>query len=165
MQNKFRKTKMAIKKVEQVKADKGFRIWDLIIYGVIIVLVATLFIVVFGTRDKSPFKGVRVVLANEVIYEYDFENGKEVSRNSKYVETVEDDGESFVLKVSVGEDGFNYIRIDKSGSVKMTDANCGKRDCVYMGEMKDNNSLIYCSPHRLKIIPYDFDVDDGDIIM
>ena len=44
---------MSLKKVEQVKADKGFKIWDLIIYGVIAVTVAVLFIVIFATKDEA----------------------------------------------------------------------------------------------------------------
>ncbi len=156
---------MALKKVEQVKADKGFKIWDLIVYGTIIVIVAVLFITIFAVRDTSPFKGIRVVLANDVIYEYDFENGKEISRNSEYVEITENSDDKIVLKINIGDGGYNLIRINKSGSVKMIEADCGKQDCVYTPEIKDNNGLIYCSPHRLKIIPYDFNIDDGDIIM
>lgn len=156
---------MALKKVEQVKADKGFKIWDLIIYGAIIAIVVVLFIVIFATRNASPFKGIRIVINNDTIYEYDFENGKEVSRNSEYIQTVEENDNTLVLKADTGNGGYNVIQINKSGSVKITEANCGKRDCVYTPELKDNNGVIYCSPHRLKIIPYDFDVDDGNLIV
>ena len=53
---------MSLKKIEQVKKDKGFKLFDLIIYGVVAVLVAVLFIVVFTTRDASPLTGVRIYL-------------------------------------------------------------------------------------------------------
>ena len=33
---------MSLKKIEQVKADKGFKIWDLVIYGVVLALTAVL---------------------------------------------------------------------------------------------------------------------------
>ena len=85
---------MSLKKVEQVKADKGFKIWDLIIYGAIAVIVAVLFITLFAVRDTSPLKGIRVVLGNEVVYEYDFENGKQISCNTQIVEITEDNEES-----------------------------------------------------------------------
>lgn len=156
---------MALRKVEQVKADKGFKIWDLIIYGAVIVIVAVLFITIFAVRDTSPFRGIRVVYVNDVIYEYDFENGREVSRNEKYVEITENDDGKLILKVNTGGGDYNVIQINKNGSVKMIEANCGKKDCVYTPELKDNNGIIYCSPHRLKIIPYDFDIDDGKIII
>ena len=45
---------MSLKKIEQVKKDKGFRLFDLIIYGVIVLTVAVLFIVIFTTRDTDP---------------------------------------------------------------------------------------------------------------
>ena len=156
---------MSLKKVEQVKADKGFKIWDLIMYGAIAAIVVVLFITLFAVRDTSPLKGIRVVLGNEVVYEYDFENGKQISCNTQIVEITDDNAESVSLKVKSGEEDYNYILITKSGSAKMTDANCDKRDCVYAPEIKDNSGVIYCSPHRLKIIPYDFDMDNGNIIM
>ena len=51
---------MSLKKVRQTKADKGFKIWDLIVYGAIIALAVVLFIVVFTTRDTSPLSGIRI---------------------------------------------------------------------------------------------------------
>ena len=64
---------MSLKKVEQVKVDKGFKIWDLLIYGLVAVIVAVLFIVVFVTRDESPLTGVRVFVQGEVVFEYEFD--------------------------------------------------------------------------------------------
>ena len=50
---------MSLKKIEQVKADKGFKIFDLIVYAVIIVSVAVAFTVLFTVRDDSPLSGIR----------------------------------------------------------------------------------------------------------
>ena len=44
---------MSLKKVEQVKKDRFFRIWDILVYGVIIVVVVALFLAVTLTADKS----------------------------------------------------------------------------------------------------------------
>ena len=63
---------MSLKKVTQVKADKGFKLPDLIIYCALLVLVAVTFIVVFTTRDDSPLKGIRIYVKSEIVYEYDF---------------------------------------------------------------------------------------------
>lgn len=153
---------MSLKKVGEVKADKGFKIWDLIIYGAIIALVAVLFIVVFATRDTSPLKGIRIYVANEVVYEYDFENG-EISR--KDCVEVEDGEESLTLKVNCGNNRYNTVVIYKSGSVKVTQANCPKKDCVYTPEIKDNSGFIHCLSHGLKVLPYDFDIDNGNLII
>ena len=51
---------MSLKKIEQVKEDKGFRLFDLIIYGIIVLTVAALFIAVFATRNTDTLTGVRI---------------------------------------------------------------------------------------------------------
>ncbi|MCM1236817.1 MAG: NusG domain II-containing protein [Ruminococcus flavefaciens] len=154
---------MSLKKVGQVKADKGFKIWDLVVYGVIAVLVVALFIVVFTTRDTSPLSGVRISVKNEVVYEYDFGKG-EISKNGEYAEVLSENSEKLILKITAGG-GYNVVEIDKGGAVKVTEADCGKGDCVFTPQIKDNGGIIYCSPHGLKIVPYDFDIDGGNIIM
>ena len=63
---------MSLKKIEQVKKDKGFKIFDLIIYGVIIITVAVLFIVVFTTRNTDPLTGIKVYVNSEIVFEYEF---------------------------------------------------------------------------------------------
>ncbi len=57
---------MSLKKVKEVKKDKGFKLFDLIIYGVIAVFVAVLFTVIFTTQNKTPIAGVRICVAAEV---------------------------------------------------------------------------------------------------
>ncbi len=160
---------MSLKKVEQVKSDKGFKIWDVIIYGIIIALVVVLFIVVFAKRDTSPLKGVRFKYVNEIVYEYDFEKG-EISRNQAYVEITEDTDEKLVLRVSLADGGYNVVEINKSGLVRIISANCPKQDCVYgntffNSEIKDNSGYLHCLPHNFQILPYGYDIDDGNIII
>ncbi len=156
---------MSLKKIGEVKSDKGFKIWDLIIYGAILALVAVLFIVVFTTRDTSPLKGIRVYVSNEVVYEYNFEKGEGLKK-SDCIETIEDGEEKLIIKVNVKDGGYNVLEITKSGGVKVTQANCGPTpDCVYTPEIKNSGGSIYCSPHMIKIVPYGFDVDGGTVIM
>lgn len=150
--------KMSLKKIQQVKRNKAFVIWDVIVYGVIIAVTLAIFLAVFLTRDTSPLKGVRISVEDLVVYEYNFESGDE-KLNEAFVEKL-DDGK---IKVT-SKYGYNIIEIE-SGGVKVTDADCGKLDCVYTGEIKDNSGIIYCSPHKLKIQPYGFDIDDGNIII
>lgn len=160
---------MSLKKIEQVKADKGFKIFDLIIYGVVTALAVVLFIVVFTVRDTSPVRGVKFKYINEIIYEYDFEKG-EISRNDKYIEITEETEEKLIIKIKLTGDEFNVVELDKSGSVKMIDANCPRKDCIhgntFIGsEIKNNSDYIHCLPHKFQILPYDYDLDNGDIIM
>lgn len=154
---------MALKKIEQVKADKGFRIWDLIIYGVIIVLVAVLFIVIFTTSDRDPLSGVRIYVKGEVVFEYDFEGTpKTFSDTVKVV----DDGENSLTVIIRSEDGdYNKVLIDvKKKTVEMADANCPNKDCKYFPVLDNNSKMIYCSPHGVKIEPFVRDLDGNDIL-
>lgn len=160
---------MSFKKLEQVKADKGFKISDLIVYGAIIAVVALLFIVIFAVRDTKPVQGVRFKYVNEIIYEYDFEKG-EISRNGKYVEITSETDGKIVLKVNLPDGGYNVVEIIKSGSVRITDANCPRGDCLYgntffNSEIKTNSDCIQCLPHNLQILPLDYDIDNGNIII
>ena len=63
---------MSLKKIEQVKADKGFKIWDLVIYGVVLALTAVLFVVIFTTRNTDPLTGVEITVRGEIVFEYEF---------------------------------------------------------------------------------------------
>ena len=160
---------MSLKKIEQVKAEKGFKIFDLIIYGAIIALVAVLFIVIFAVRDTNPVQGVRFKYVNEVIYEYDFEKG-EISRNEKYVEITSETDEKIVLRVNLPDGDYNVVEIIKSGSVRVTDSNCPRGDCIFgktflNSEIKTNSDCIQCLPHNLQILPLDYDIDSGNIII
>lgn len=153
---------MSLKKVQQVKGDRGFKLRDLIIYGLVVVIVAGLFIAVFATRDTSPLKGVRIYVESAVVFEYDFEKGEYEILDAQKVTVASETEEELSLRLTAGG-GFNEVLISKSGSVKMTDADCNRKDCVYMPEITDNSGFIYCSPHRVKIVPYGFDEDSGVI--
>lgn len=155
---------MSLKKIGQVKADKGFKIWDLIIYGVIIALVAALFIAVFATRDDSPLRGIRIYSKGEAVFEYSFQSGK-YEQLSQSVEITAEEGDGVLLVTVKSDVGYNKVEIKKSGSVRVTDADCKNRDCVYSMEIKDNGGIIYCSPHGLRIVPYDFQSDGPEVIV
>ena len=150
---------MSLKKVGEVKKDKGFKIWDLIIYGAIALLVAVLFMVTFLTRDTSPLSGVRIYSDNKIVFEYSFESGEYKNLNESAVSVIADNEQTLKIKVFY-EDEFNTVVIDKAGSVKVTEADCFNKTCIAMKEIKDNSGLIYCSPHRLRIEPYEYVPDN-----
>ena len=153
---------MSLKKIEQVKADKGFRLFDLIIYGAIAAIVVVLFIVIFVTRDTSPLRGISVRLGNNAVFEYDFENGKYSDYDENIVVINEDTDENLVITV-YSDGGYNKISINKSGKVKVVEADCRHKDCK-LPTITDNNTVIHCMTHSLIIEPYGFDVDNDIII-
>lgn len=155
---------MSLKKIESVKKDKGFKIWDLIIYGVIIAMVAVTFTVVFTTRDTSPLSGIRIYTKGIAVFQYSFESGKyEVLSDTAQIE-VNDGSDALTVKITTGND-YNVVEIVKSGSVSVKEANCRSYDCIYASPIKDNSGFIICSPHALRIVPYNFDPDDGYVII
>ena len=153
---------MSLKKIEQVKKDRGFKIFDLIIYGAVLVLVAVLFIVVFTTRDTSELSGVKITVGTEVVFEYEF--GGEFNKKSDSV-TVEEDGKSITVTVTTDE-GKNVVYIDKDKkTAKMLDADCRGKQCMYFPELDNNSKYIYCSPHGVKVEPLSRDWNSPDIII
>lgn len=155
---------MSLKKVEQVKKDKGFRLFDLIIYGVVLAVVAIVFIVVFTTRNTDPLTGVRIYVNSEVVFEYEF-GGEPIFLESEAL-TVEEDGAGITVTIRTGNDGLNKVYINKSAkTVKMIEANCKGKECKYFPEMSRNTDFIYCSPHSVKIEPYNIDLDNPLVIV
>lgn len=153
---------MSLKKIGQVKRDKGFKIFDLIIYGAILITVAVLLIVIFTARDKSPLTGVRIYVKAEVVFEYAF--GREpVYTGAAEVEEVEN---GLTVTVKTADGGVNVIYIDTSKrTVKMKEANCKGKQCLYFHAIDGNDKFIYCSPHGVRVEPYARNLDDPNIIM
>ncbi len=157
---------MSLKKIEQVKQDKGFRLFDLIIYGVILVTVAVLFIVIFTTRNTDPLTGIKVYVNSQVAYEYEFGVTATAQDGIKNEDLqAEEDGDIIKITIADGND-LNVLEIDKKAkTVKMIEANCKGRQCLYFPVMNDNSDFIYCSPHRVRVEPLMKKLDDPNIII
>lgn len=160
---------MSQKKIGEVKRDKWFRIWDLVIYGVIVLIIVALFLAVTFTRDKKPADGIKISYMGSEVFTYDYAQNEYKITSPKNI-TVEEDGKDRLILVFSTDDksGYNKIEINKSGrSVRVTDSNCSShKDCVYTPAIKDNSSAISCPPHNLIIQPLTKVVhDDGDIVV
>ena len=154
---------MSLEKIRQVKSGKAFKIGDILIYAVLLTAVIAVFLAVYFTRGASPLSGIRISFGGETVYEYDFGSGEE-RLDARYVAKLDGDTDTINVKITT-DYGYNTVRINNGGRVKVTSADGGKLDWVYSGELKDNGGVIYCSPHRLKIEPYGYDIDNCDIIM
>ena len=71
------------------------------------------------------------------------------------------------LDVFVKENIRKFIKdINKEKkTVKMKDADCKGKQCLYFQPISDNNKFIYCSPHGLRVEPLLKDLDNPDIII
>ncbi len=161
---------MSLKKIEQTRGDKGFKPCDLIIYAVIAVAVTVLFIIFFK-GDGSALVGVEIYYDNAVICAYDFDKGELEIKNSAYI-SVEEESESqlklrFALDENQPHSDYNDILIDKTKrSVTVSDTDCSQRkDCYYMADIVDSNGAIFCTPHRLKILPIGYNAEDDDTLI
>lgn len=155
---------MSLKKIEQVKKDKGFKIFDLIIYGVILLTVAALFIAVFTTRNKSPLTGVRIYIRAEIAFEYEF--GGALPENPDDRVEVKEDGNGITVTVRASEKYINVVYIDKAKkTAKMTEANCGGGQCKFFPAIDGNDKYIYCDPHGVRVEPFYKDLGSPDVII
>jgi hypothetical protein len=157
---------MSLKKIEQVREDKGFKIFDLIIYGVLAALILVLFIVFVFTADRQDLRGINVRVANDVVFTYSFEDNKYDVINAKLVEIVSESDDELNIRVLFDNDGYNDITINKKDVwVQVTAANCSyRKDCVYTSAITDDSSMIVCAPRGLFIVPYNYTVTPDGII-
>ncbi len=152
---------MSFKKVEEVKRDRAFKPLDLIIYSAVAVILVAVFLSVFLTKSDKPFSGIEVYSGGELKYTYAFDGGGNISG-----EGVEEEITDGIVSVRVTcVKGYNVIKIDVAArSVRVEEADCKGKDCVYTPAIVDSDGVIYCSPHGLKIIPLGRG-DDGTIIV
>lgn len=149
---------MSYNKIEQVRKTKYFRLWDILIYGIIALIIAALFLVVFLTSDKSPTNGFTIRQADKVVFTYYFDTDKcEYALADGIISIDGQDDKSLKLTVyTADKSGYNKVEVDKvNKSVKVVDADCSllKKDCVYTPALKDNSSVISCLPHEMYIEP------------
>lgn len=153
---------MSLKKIDEVKRDRGFKIRDLIIYAVIALAVAAVFLSVFLTRDRAGLSGISVSVNDATVFEYDFSTRSYDIADETRVVGLDYDGDVLYVKIAC-DNGYNIISIDVNRrEAGVSDADCRGKDCLYQ-KITDKSGIIYCSPHRLRVIPYEFEGDDGNI--
>ncbi|MDE6690615.1 MAG: NusG domain II-containing protein [Clostridia bacterium] len=159
---------MSLKKIEQVKNSKWFRIWDLVVYGVIIVVAVALILAFTLGRDKSQLSGFSVSFRNQTLLTYEFGNDKSPSvLNGEYIEVKKEDNGNYTVRFTNGDGGYNVIYVDVAArTVDVTDSNCSShKDCVHTAKLTNNSSLpIICTVHGLTVSPLKFE-DNGNIII
>ncbi|MBR6788993.1 MAG: NusG domain II-containing protein [Clostridia bacterium] len=140
-------------KLGQVKNSKPFRLADLIVYALlagVIVLLFTLFIFV---SPALPLSKVYADVGNAELFSYDFEKGALDLKDVQGVTvSVTESDESLSLVIAFEGGGSNVVVIEKSGSARVSEANCSlSKDCAHTSPIIDSNGVIVCVPHRLRI--------------
>lgn len=151
--------------VINAKRDKPFKIGDVGIYLAVVLLIVVLFAVIFGAETEQ-IRAVQVVdFSNsdegELLFAYNVARNEWVvySENSSgWNIEVSEDGNDINVKFYRTKDGkeqYNVMTITRGVevSVKMTDATCSDKDCVYnFPPLTVADRAIVCSPSRIKVI-------------
>ena len=139
------------------KKKKFFYVYDLLIYLLIAILLASLFFGVYACNNQSDVKGFIVMRGEKEVLTYTYGTGLNVNRG--YELNVTTDGN--IITVFFGDD-YNKLTVDDDKmSVKVTDASCKTGDCISSGELT-NNGVIMCLPNSIKILPLN---NDGGLIV
>jgi hypothetical protein len=162
---------MSLKKIEQVKADKGFRIWDIVVYCIVVIAILVLFYIFIFSADNSEITSFSIYYVdgskkNEV-FNYNFDSKKYNVLSDEHIEIVEENSDGMVIYFYVDETKAesNKIIISQSERYVMVEsANCSTQECVKFGKLTTNNQSIACVPHSYMIIePNDVELDKVEI--
>lgn len=134
-------------RLPMVREGKAFRMADLIVYGVLALLIVTLFLVVFLPGEKES-EGFRITLRGETVYAYTFGEG-EILRGEGV--EVTQTGERLLVRVGTDEE-YNVVEIDlEKETARMREANCSaRRDCTHMRAIEGEGAIL-CVPHRVAV--------------
>ncbi len=150
---------MSLETVESIKRNKPFKPWDILVYALVIIAVAAMFISVFVKNEKQgDITGIKIEYDNNLIATFYYADNslvKEVGYEEWTVMSEEKEGYKIEIYTPRNDGDFNIMYIEKSsGIVTMLNANCSLviKDCTYMSIKKASDSII-CIPHDLVISP------------
>ena len=160
---------MSKETLNQVKKERGFKLYDLIIYAVIVALIVLAFVLSGTLLKGESIDGIEIRHKNAVVFTYLFNGDKYEIKDGEKVEIVSNDEDTLTIKFYPENLKYKYnqIEIDKvKKTVKVVEATCSTRkDCVHTQELKSNSQSIICIPHELIILPLGQSVSDKDIIL
>jgi hypothetical protein len=162
---------MSLKKIEQVKADKGFKIWDLAVYCVVIIAILVLFYIFIFSADNSQITSFTIYYVDgrnkNDVFNYNFDTKKYNILSDDHIEIVEETTDGMVINFYVDQTKADTNRIVISQTeryVMVESANCSTQECVKFGKLTTNNQSIACVPHSYMIIePDNIEIDKVEI--
>lgn len=130
-----------IEKISELKSKKPFKLFDIIILGILLILSVSL--IIFIPQKKGAY--VEVYVDNKLKLTHFLDSDYEVK-----------------ISTNNGEH-YNIIKIE-NGYVYVSEADCNDKICINTGKTNTNNKSIICLPHNLKIIVKG-SADDVDVIV
>ena len=150
---------MSLKKIEQIKVEKPFKIFDLIIYGCVILIIVALLLVFFFNKGEK-IKGVTVNYNGVAVFSYDFEKDENIVLDSSKISVEQNNENNLLVRFFLNEDktAYNVIEINKAEcKIKVIDTDCSlRKDCYHTAAISNDNGFITCTPHKLDILPYGY---------
>lgn len=139
---------------ERIKKSGFFAPGDLLVYGLLAVLVAVLFLITaFGGRGAAA--GIEITLAGERVYVYEFGTGGKITRGKEALVSERTEGNAVTVTVFTDEEKENYntVIIDRAEKTACVyAANCSfSRDCTHMPSITSSSGVIVCVPHALVV--------------
>ncbi len=134
------------------KNGKFFRFTDIFVYLLVLVLVISSFVFIYGCKQEQQTDGFIVERNGRQVLVYTYGVGANVNRGYEVNVTVNGN------KIALNFDGkHNTLTVNEDEkSVSVTDANCSTHDCITAGKMT-NKGVIVCLPHGIKILPLNND--------
>ncbi len=162
---------MSVKKIKEVKAEKGFKILDIAVYASLVAVIIALFIWFVFTADRSALNGVAVKFVSDdgeaTAFTYSFANDEYEVFYKDNIKVVSDDGKELVIRFFLTDENtdYNEIVIDKEErSARVRAADCANKDCILYGKLTDNSRSLTCKPHAHMIVePFGFKVSGDEI--
>ena len=163
---------MSLKKVQQVKKDRLFRLWDILVYGIIVAVIVVQFVVFVFTSGGGTATGIEVYYDSVLAFSYSFETDEYKIYLEDNIAVEDGDG---VLTVTFCTDGgslqqlvnYNIIEIDKTAcTADVTESDCSNsKECVNSPAVPNSYNLpITCVVHRLVVTATDY-ADDGETLI
>jgi hypothetical protein len=132
---------------------KAFAKWDILIYALSLLTIASLFFVFVIFPNTGNSDGFRVFVGQTQVFAFNYSD-RSYTVTDGYDVTVTNDGELYTVTVKT-EKGFNQITADViNKTVKVTDADCSiGKDCVHTVALTGDTGAIICVPHDLRVLP------------
>lgn len=139
--------------IDELKKQPYFKIGDIIIYALILIVVITLLCVFLLPNVQKPLDKVDIYYGNTLIYVYDYAQGqgKTVKGYENYINAQQKE-EKTLVRIKT-QDGENLVEIGKDYA-KMAESDCSHfADCVKnFRPVREGGDIIVCLPNKIRII-------------
>lgn len=143
---------MSKQTIQNIKTNKPFAWWDIIIYILLALLVIGLFWGIVWSKDNDKVVGIEIVQNDAIILTYDFDTDT-IKTYSQSV-MIDQTSHGYMVMIHTQDaKGYNKIAINVyDRTVDVVDTNCShSKECMHTQPIKHQTDSIICMPHALII--------------